>query len=402
MRIWLRVSAVAACLSMVLPQPTAVQCASKTADGTDDRTLAELRAMAEAYLHNRESFPFFTCSFVVSSGGARNEEEARLRGPTGAVTRRSGIWVVDGDKVRYELLPVGRLKIEGAGGDGAFSVTLPPEIYLANGPAGLKADLVMNGGILYSRDKVPSRPPSLTPWDFADLHGTGEDYTFGRLIAEYSGRPDVYQFSLRGPEELRGKRVVRVDVHSGDVFNVFFLDPKRAYLPVEIWCPVKGQPDIKVFVTHVRACSNARWFPERCVVVWLPPREYKDAGVTVRELRVTELDVDRPPAEEAFAVTTPHRLQLHDGSNPNSGIQIQAGRTIHVRDLPSLVRGQELQTQAHGGASVPEDSRLPFWVIIGLNVIVVTALMAVWYGHRRARRGHRPPDPARSKPEGSD
>ena len=51
-------------------------------DITDATATVQLREIAQGYFANRESFPFFTCRFMVVVGSASTESEAIEGGPT--------------------------------------------------------------------------------------------------------------------------------------------------------------------------------------------------------------------------------------------------------------------------------------------------------------------------------
>lgn len=341
----------------------------------------QIKAIGEAYLANRESFPFFHCRFTLSDGVAENLNDAIARGPTRDVTVADCVWIVDGDRVRYERIPRGPMTPKSAGGT-SFTVPISPEIYLTAGEFGLYADLVLSGGGLASPNKRAPKQVTMTPWDLVDATGHGEEYSPGALIQKFHGMTQA-TFHIRATEQRLGRRTVPLDVNIG-IPLVFYLDPERGYLPIEMQSFMNGQVFAHTFTTDVRACSNNRWFPERTVIAW--PKPGDDGPLRVRELRITELEVDEPPDDDEFALVAPQDLRFHNGVDNTARVKVEAGRRIHVDDLPALVAESEHRILP-SDAPLSASSSLRRW-LIAANVAILLTLCAIAF-YRRHKRRHR-------------
>jgi hypothetical protein len=109
----------------------------------------------------------------------------------------------------------------------------------------------------------------------------------------------------------------------------------------------------------------------------------------VSEVRVTELDLARPPEAE-FAVRLPGGSLVVHGSNPRKQFRLAGPQTIHARHLPDL--------EAELDATLPPPSTFEQllatlgwwrWAVVGLGaVVLVGALVVVW---RWRRKGASPP-----------
>jgi hypothetical protein len=78
-------------------------------DATHKKAAAEskapdiFRVISEGYRTNRESFTAFSCRFKWTIGKAQSLEDARL-GKLDDVCGHDGLWLVDGERTRYELI----------------------------------------------------------------------------------------------------------------------------------------------------------------------------------------------------------------------------------------------------------------------------------------------------------
>jgi len=358
----------------------------------DQRTVAALKELAEGYLKNRESFPFFSCTFMVADGRAKSVKEGMLHGPTSDIARAEGVWIVSGEKVRYESRIIGNVEIKKTG-DG-FTARFPPIWYLAKGPLSVKIDQVLGGGGI-SSERAPSSGITMTPWDMGGLWADRSSNP-GDLIATFLDKYENVRFTYHGAIPHEGEIFESFDVDFGNGSReVHVLDPKRGYLPVEVtYFNKQGRVDTKAFITDIQRCSGDRWFPTRCV--WITILGPDDLGnCTVRDLRVTSLDAEHPPPESAFVTEIPFSFWLHDCIHPLSTIRVPAGTKLHVDELESLLETAQrkaAQREAEREAAGPEEgSRTVRWAMLAANVLIVLCLIGVMLFRRvRARRAETP------------
>jgi len=356
--------------------------------------VAQLGEIAEGYFANRESFPFFSCRFTVRDGKARGLQEALDRGPTRQVLEGDAVWIVDRDKVRHELKlrdPDAAIKKAGGG----FSANLTPTIYLGQGNLALSLDGFLRGGGVYS-EKSPAPGVATTPWDIAGaISPDGYNGPAATIQRHLQQNPSTLTFD--GPQELNGLTLLRFSADEGPLVFVYLVDPARGYLPIRIWFEDKqGTVLQKGCITKVRECSEGRWFPERCVLLWISGNE-ADGIHGVREVKLTELDADHPPGEEEFAITVSERVQVHDCTDtPDALTHLEAGTEIDVSQLRDLLTAAE-KGHVWGppfGSTSPNGSAPWSWRAWGLAAnVVIVVVAAAFLLIRRLRRAGTPTGP---------
>jgi len=316
-----------------------------------------LKTIGEAYQKNRESFPHLKCHFVLSCGYSKGIEESLLHGPTRGTVSVNGVWIVDGEKERYEL------NQDKAQESQRFGVTqldqknvrkIGPDTYMIMGPTIVPSKFLRHKGValcinfdslegVISSPKVAAPPEVKTPFDMAGSFGSTGKLTPGYIIKNWLGRKKGYTFSYEGAALVDGRRLVRMEV-SG-VANkeskrplplrfTFLLDHERGMLPIQMWTSLGDRVYEKAFTTDVLKCSNGRWFPSRIVrMSFLGPDP--DVPSFTWELKVDQLDVDHTPSDEEFSISLPKSTGIHNG-NPKSLIRLQKSNAIGLDDLPKL------------------------------------------------------------------
>lgn len=361
----------------------------------DPAQLVALKEIAEGYFHNRESFPFFSCKFILRQGKAKTWEEVIERGVTEVEEELTGQWVVDGPQVLYHRWPSGKYEIRGH--QGGLMVGIPPLFYVRDGSLVLSMDGILGGGaLLPAGDHSPEIDMSC--WNDVGLITEDESFTVGPVIrrALEQSAPIV----LKGEAMVRGVRTLRIEVEfeasPTNSWSALFVDPQRGYLPIERWegdvAGKPGQPptvDRKILIPEIRRCSQDRWFPARCVGVWLGAR---GEPWTVREFRVTDLDVDHRPNPQAFTKVLPGKMQLHGGSRLPGIITLDAGTRVSPGNLRELYAALKRQAAGEGGEVAPREVGWLRGVLLGATVVLGAILVAV------AARGVRRAKGARSQP----
>jgi hypothetical protein len=279
---------------------------AQTAVPPEDETL--LRASVEGYLANVESFPFLTCRYTKTAASTATLDDAIAGRNYQNVQVSDRRVVVDGGKVRVshapdpesaEILRARKLTpMPGFPGRGMVEVTFRPEEYLAKDGNELAYVTTSRSVNLFT----PVRPYSATDDSPLAQVGFGRDK---KNIATYVRKSDTGGWSRKidGHRTVDGVTAFCVSFTepTGRGRVEIALDPQRGYLPIRDSSFADTQAWHQV-VTHVRACSKARWFPERIVWVW--PRE-PSGRFSLRETKVVELDVDRRPRPEEFAIDLP-------------------------------------------------------------------------------------------------
>jgi len=352
-----------------------------------------LKTIAEGFMTNRQSFPFLTCRFEVSQGAAGSLKEALDSGPSKDVVKAECIWIRDGSKERYELnRPVDREKLMGSVKGEGVPLTLGPHKRVGEGSLVLATNGVLLSGAAYSPD-LP--PPDLidTPLDMFGEMGSDGSLHPGRLIPRFLESPEVGTVWPAEAVSLEGQDLLKVVFEASKTRITFFLAPRQGYLPVQMWVGDRdGSVHRKGFITKVRACSSGRWFPERIVLI---DGDAKDPTKPcyAREIKVTELDVDRRPADAQFAIEVPAGTQLWDGIDSYSLITLPQTTRFHYSELSGLLAEMRRQAPIRraregqiGEPTGPARSRR--LVVIGGAALLAVVLGGVVLWRIRARRRH--------------
>jgi hypothetical protein len=365
----------------------------------EDSTFVEAKVIANGYLSNREAFPFVTCRFTLSDGYAAGEQEALEKGPTKDVVGRECVWIVNGDKIRYEIglnsdIEASQTLTEHEGGLVATGFRLQPEQLLRNEPYQLGTNRVLGSGAILSRgDGVDRKDESRTPWNMAGMVFTSESETnpawlITRASEMAPGNPNV-DLRVEHTVGKDGSTLQKVMIEGGYLGYTYLMDPTRGYLPIEMWHSADGNVERKGFITDVRECSGSRWFPGRCVAVEYGPGGASDE-VYVIELCVTALDVDNPPKDEDLAIEVAARTKVWNGVDVRSTVTFDKPERIHadsLRDLYETARNTAVTRRARKVRAMDESQWSPLrsW-LIGLNVVAVSVLAIYMFGRRMRRR----------------
>ncbi len=382
------------------------------ADGAPTR----LKVIAEGALSNRETFLFLTSRFRLLHGTTDTEEQAIASGPAAIVVDAEGIWVVRQNQVRYELL-VDESYIQRARRAALLAQRKDPLRSRQNGPILIQTNIkfasekllwadgrgiafspTIQGGGFSPPDKVNPQI-TITPFDMIGSMGKDEKMHPSRLIRDSFTNSEVV-CRVDGIEEVDGRKLVVVShayVNSKDQpHRRFWLDPARGFLPVQMTSTYDDpeQRFVKTVVTEVRECTGGRWFPMRTVKMCFPTPAQIEQKIEVFELRVTELDVDKPPTDEMLAIDLPKGSHLHNGIEANSQITFQADQRVSVTDFDELSermgiqnqkRLQEAQQMEPIALSEPSVSSTRWLVVVaGVVVLLLVTILILFY--RRAAR----------------
>lgn len=371
-----------------------------------------IRAAAEAYLANREAFPFFDCRFTVTKGKAASLADA-LAGKLDEPAVEHGVWIVDGPRVRYEAYcdhatlaaalennPTFKVKL--ADGAEANAVRMPcnAEGFLTDGRIHLRYAPTMESANIRAADS-PLPGIECTPWSL-QMMGQDEERSPGRLLLQ-GGKADHAHIWLDAEPHGEPEQVLVVALGpqpSGQAppRRRFFLDPERGYLPVRIdlYYPQKfdeaGQPLPVVRaqvgrILDVLACSNERWFPRRTVTIGRPDG---DPPFQTTIIEVTSLNADERPSEDLFHLDVSKDTTISNPDDLRSVVGVKEEQRIHLRNLPGFLEQtterlqqararDEEERQAGRGAS-----GLRRWLVLA-NVAILALAAALLYAARRRK-----------------
>lgn len=165
-------------------------------------------------------------------------------------------------------------------------------------------------------------------------------------------QPERFAFSVDGFQEVDGRPVITIRFKDKEIFRpgsdpaivfsyIYSFDPARGHLPIRVQMLWNGKPKSQTFVTHLRECSNQRWFPERYVKVATPDKE--GALYDVREIKLLELDADHRPDKSEFFVNVPAGTQVSEFDKPMGRhfFTLKQDEKITLDDIPKLFEMSE-------------------------------------------------------------
>lgn len=364
---------------LILTATLAPALASPAAGAEDERTV--LRAIAEGYLHNRESFPQFTCRYRIAKGRAASYEQA-VDGDLANPVTADILWVVSGDKERHSVSTNDAALRENAArsvqADGSTVVVVPiaSEDYLTDGRRQFRhsSGLANLFGVGSSDHRLSTNPFSM------GVMGEGESRTPAALIQQKLNEPNPCR--LRGRESVLGYGALVVEIPSRDGTQVltYYLDPERGYLPIRKDAETRGQVESRTMITEARDCGDDRWFPMRSVRITNPEGE---PPYYVQLIDVLELDVESVPDEDLFAVELPAGTRVVDRSDPKSQFESEEPMSVDLNDL----QGIELAAarQARGETpNVEQASESSLLLVLLAAAAVLIAGVSVWRYRARA------------------
>lgn len=361
-----------------------IALAERPVSAEDDE--AFIRALGEAYLSNRDSFLFFSTTFTIATGTARNVDDAVRRGPIRDVVKASGLWVHDGDLDRYELTrdlrsgPPAELMNNGK----QMGIKLPPITIVRGKDMALSLSGVLRGGGVGLLKDVSHHLP-YTAWNLVGECGSTDTLNLGDMVANYLGTGQATFTLVRRDARVGNLPSVEIVFADNGSGRVFFVDDAAGCIPREVWLVRKGAVVRKVFVGEVRKCAGGRFFPMRVASVAVPSSSVD--GVSVRELRTTTLDVDARPTIASLTVTVPADSFINDPTGEGEQYRLRDAQRVGYNDLPSLLsRSHEERARRKAAAEnegPSESSTWRAWLIVA-NVVLVLAVVVYLLRRRTA------------------
>jgi len=359
----------------------------------------QVKAVAEGCLANREAFAFLTCKFTFRRGKAQSIESA-LRGeflqPDSVVVGKVR-WMVDGDRVLYELTTDPKIFQEAeaqARKEGAmrFSTPLTSETNLTDGRWKLAYGSSMRSANII-RPERPGWDINISPFSM-NMMGPNEAFGPGNMLRGcLSGKFFCHSLSTEQVDGL-STVVATIGETNESVRKKYWLDPERGFLPIRAASfSASGEELRRGYWTDLRKSSGARWFPWRAVAISKP--ESHAAEIAVEEIRVSSLDVDKRPPHEAFHVMIPKGTSV---SYPGTSLAFFGTKTdervglddipkLHQRCLDSIPFWEARNARGRDPAAEGANRRWPFGIITasaaGLFLIIGGG---AWYYRRRTVR----------------
>lgn len=353
------------------------------------------RVAAEGYLSNRESFPFLTCNFTLTSGSATSEEEA-IRGELTNKTIAEVRWIVDNHLLLYQMKVDPRILQEAksaavASGSSTFSVPMDSEAILNGGGWSLGYSPGLESANISAKN-APQRPILISPFGM-EFMGPGDALNPGVMLqACLSGSWRCHEIKSERYAD-RDVMLVAMGPDASTVKMRYWLDVERGHSPLRASrYGADGNETTRVVWTEITKCSNDRWFPVRAVAISYPNATRK--AYAVKHVQVVSFDVDKRPARSAFQLDLPRGTTICDPDKPLAFVKVTEQRAVTVDELPSLYeKCLEAEQRHRNGRAEPDRTRLTqskrwlFGAITGtaLGVLVLGA-GTVWYFRRRAYR----------------
>jgi len=340
-----------------------------------------LRVVGEGYRENRELFNTLTCRFRVRLGIAASLEEA-LQGTFETNVDAEGLWIVDGRKVRFEIIRLTELTRQETGGREDAPEEKKGGFQMDKVPGGMLSKKILDDGqyqLTYGPDsgiatiRSPKAPPKglvLTPFDMGVM-GRDESLNPPALI-DRALRDHGFCRVTEEDGQQAGCYSVTYGDSPGAVGLRFVLDPSKGSLPREIWSVDQrtGKVGSKVFVTDYLQCSNGGWAPKRSVYV----RGLDQPPCRVREIELIELDVDRKAGEEDFVLQMDAGTTINDPAVVGSQAKLVAApEEFALADLPGLP-DRIYRSAFHPKSAAPE-SRSSFYLLWAANSLVLVIVV---------------------------
>src|SRR3990172_7074664 len=300
-----------------------------TVDAGDEKNKTDsdeaVRALASAFVANRDSFQQIECAFELRQFRIESEEDAFNGRVTPEAVAR-GSFIRDGAKLRQEV-DVPDVEVEAAVKRG--SIVFDPKCLLLDGERGIYYSKDITGAVLYS-PAHPAENTLLGPFSCGRFFGGGGpqpetilDGPFAGFAVRLISEPVADEPHAAVPmRELVGFEYTS---KSGNLRIQFFIAPAHGHLPIVCRQYFKGVPEKnfqgglaqKSVTTDLRHFDQQRVFPMRNINVHYRPDKPDIAAFAV-ETRVTDIKVGQPVDPTVFQIGVKANSVLRDGADDNS------------------------------------------------------------------------------------
>jgi hypothetical protein len=251
------------------------------------------------------------------------------------------------------------------------------------------------------REGRPQPPIDLTPFGM-ELMGRDDAANPGRLLLEcIAGKRRCREITA---EKLDGRDVIFVAVaeNVGESEIRFWLDPERGYNPLRFSMYAKGSAEeFRAVWSEFKGCSDGRWFPAVATLIFKPG---SSGPYRVKALKLTDLQVEQPPADNEMCLRLPKGTCISDPETPFAHFTLSEDRLISSADLPQLLnrameardkRVEERKSVVRAdGSRVFETSaatRWPTGLLTAAAVGLVFAVALAGWVRRKRLLGSAPP-----------
>lgn len=338
-----------------------------------DDSDARVRFLMEGFVSNRSSFIQYRCSLSVRQGHAPSLQSAVAHGPSSDVVTGTARIVKDGDSFCSTVETNDQPRPTGAANQVAIS--LSPFLFVGNTEKVLSFSVLAGGGVLSQRDSAQHMPIEFDVWNQV-MMGEGAEGCLDKWIANRlsAGIP----FTVEECTQQNGLESVKVSCRSGEVYAYHCVDEMRGFIPVEAGLAIGGQDFGRFFTTDIRACSRHRFFPTRCVTVWLNGGD-GNGSVRAREIVVTDLALDSGASDSELSITLPAGSSVNNVSSAQSVVFFDNDTQVTPHDIDQLdTLTQRAVEERVTRAEEVSDGQSRRWFLAGLcGVLLVAAGFAI-------------------------
>jgi hypothetical protein len=351
---------------------------------SDDKQ-AICEAAMTAYAANLHSFTRYQCRYSYAQGYAKSIDDA-VQGRFINLRSYDNRLLVDGEKDFYEALgPVEKLDpkkstpVPGHEGLSMIDVFYRSERYLSDGER--EVYIIPQFNVISFHDgEGPRRGITDTPLGMHMLRHRGihgPDFL--------KSRRDTFDMICDGLEEVDGLPMVTVRFKRKQYNSEmkFCFDASRGYLPARMETIRDGKVRTRVLLTHAIEVNGQRWFPERSVAIDMMPGDNNLYRVT--EIKVLELEVDRRPPADEFAIKVAGGTPVEYVDHPGKRFVLRQPEVIGVDDLVKLESMlNQVGTTPLMDTAIPRGDRRWYWLGAVAGVAIALGSLIVW----RWRRFH--------------
>jgi hypothetical protein len=191
---------------------------------------------------------------------------------------------------------------------------------------------------------------------------------------------------LREPASIEDVKTTPIEVRLTDLTVISFIDEDRGFIPIETQLinNLDGRVVSKVVVTDIRRCSKERWFPVRCVAIWINGDE-DNGNHSVREVVIHDLDVDKRPKFEQFAINLPKGTRVWDGTSPNSNLMLDSAQAVNLNSLEELHQRTQFRLAARSARAMPLSESFFVWITLAVLRVFISIILLVVVRLQRGR-----------------
>ena len=365
-----------------------------------------MRALAAAYVANRDSFQQIECTFELRKFRPENEEDVFSgRAQPEAVAR--GTLLRDDGKMKQEIA-VPDVEVKAALERGW--IVFGPKCLLLGGERGISYSKDINGGVIYSSSH-PAKNTLLGPFSFGlffsgggpqpetILEGPDAQFTVRRVEGAVADEPHA---AVPMRELVGFEYVTKPEI--GSLRIQFFIAPKQGHIPIVCKQIFEEQLIQKTVTTDIREFDQQRVFPMRNLNVHYNPSKPNLVAAVV-ESRVTDIKVGKPVDPALFQIKVKANAALRDAADDKSQFVVPQARTISLGDLNELFQTaakqsteqvaieKEIAARGPGPLRRPGAySRVILWIVNLLLIVFLGATLVVMRSRKKkAAAGQGPP-----------